>query len=392
VSRPDVAEPFSPSAPWSFHNPVRVRCGRDCRSGLADALRDTRLLIVTTKRGRRQLVEDRLLAGLLQHNRITWLDTVQPNPDLLWLEEARRALGQANFDAVLGFGGGSALDAAKVLAVGLSGECRQTSLMALLLDASLVAAAQPAPVHAVPTTAGTGSEVTPFATIWDHTAKKKHSLAGTALFPSFAWVDPALTDHVPAEITLSTGLDAINQAAESIWNKNANPVTLAFATRALQLGLSSLPMLLRQPRDSRLRDLMSEASLLAGLAISHTRTALCHSISYPLTAHFGLSHGLACAFSMLEVLRLAIEFDDGRLEYVGAALIGSATSKMQLIEYFETFTSQLEIGHRCRETLGTLEEVSMILPEMYTSERAANFVQDIDNPALLNIITKSFYQ
>jgi phosphonate metabolism-associated iron-containing alcohol dehydrogenase len=390
VSLPDVVEPFSPSAPWSFHNPVRVRCGRDCRSGLADTLRDTRLLIVTTKRGRRQLVEDRLLAGLLQHNGITWLDTVQSNPDLLWLEEARRALGETNFDAVLGFGGGSALDAAKVLAVGLSGECRQTSLMALLLDASLVAAAQPAPVHAVPTTAGTGSEVTPFATVWDHTAKKKHSLAGTALFPSFAWVDPALTDHVPAEITLSTGLDAINQAAESIWNKSANPVTLAFATRALQLGLSTLPMLLRQPRDGRLRDLMSEASLLAGLAISHTRTALCHSISYPLTAHFGLSHGLACAFSMPAVLRLGLAADDGRLAKLSAALLGPHDPPVGLLQFFEAFHLELGVQERCRSVIGSLDRLLAIAPEMFTPGRADNFFRPLQRGELLAILRQSF--
>jgi phosphonate metabolism-associated iron-containing alcohol dehydrogenase len=387
VSRPDPVPPFRPSnASWSFHNPVRVRFGRGSRGGLADTLRDSCLLIVATKRGHRQFAADPVLAGLLERNSVTWVDTVQPNPDLHWLEETRGALGNDGFDAVIGFGGGSALDAAKVLAVGLSDDCRQTSLPALLKDPGRVAAAQAPPVHAVPTTAGTGSEVTPFATIWDHAAKKKHSLAGETLFPSFAWVDPALTDQVPTEVTLATGLDAINQALESIWNKNATPVTLALATRAVQSGLFALPRLCRGPGGEQWRDLMSEASLLAGLAISHTRTAVCHSISYPLTAHFGLSHGLACALSMPEVLRLGLASDDGRLAKLGADLLGTTSSKEDLLAHFEALNRELGVNERCGRIIGRGNDLLTLVPEMFTPGRADNFFLPLAQSDIANIL------
>lgn len=391
MSDPQIREPFSSSAPWSWHNPVRVRYGRDGRSGLAEVLRDCRLLIVTTRRGRRQLAGDRLLAAVPEQNRVCWVDSVQANPDLAWMEDTRRALGDESFDAVLGFGGGSALDAAKVLAVSLSAECRRLPLPQLLADASLIAGARTPAVHAVPTTAGTGSEVTPFATVWDHASKKKHSLAGASMFPAFAWVDPALTDEVPLPVTLSTGLDAINQAMESVWNKNATPVTLALATRALKAGLWALPVLMRQPGERRARDLMSEASLLAGLAISQTRTALCHSISYPLTAHFGLSHGLACAWTMPAVLDFALAADDGRLRELGQALLGAGATPESLRGLFNGLHRELKMPQHCREALGPPDHLLALLPEMFTPGRADNFFCPVTENDLWAIIRQAFF-
>lgn len=366
---------FGGQLEWAFHNPVWLQVGRGCRQALLTQL-PKKLLVVTTRRGRGQLVADSILNSLVQRESTLWVDSVTENPGLEYLQTEIDRLKDCGFDAVLAFGGGSALDAGKVLNLALSAACRDCSLETLLQNPALHAAAQPRPLHAVPTTAGTGSEVTPFATVWDHRNKKKLSLAGPAMFPTSAFVDAALTDSLPLAATISTGLDAINQAAESIWNKNANSITFGYACRALQLGFCALPKLARGDGGPQERNQMAEASLLAGLAISHTRTALCHSISYPLTAHFGVPHGLACAFTMPAVLRHNLRAEDGRFAQLARLLTGS-TDLAGLQQCFDALHESLNVRQKTRQYIPSLSLLLALETKMITPGRADNNLQPI---------------
>lgn len=367
---------FPSRSGWSFHNPVALTVGRGCRQALVDRLTDQRLLVVSTQRGRRQLTEDAILGGLVMQNRVSWVDSVTENPGLVDLQTEIDRLKGEEFDAVIAFGGGSAMDAAKALNVALAPQCREHDLHSLLREPALHAAARPSPLYTVPTTSGTGSEVTPFATVWNHEAKKKLSLAGPAVWPTAAFVDAALTDSVPTTATISTGLDAINQASESLWNRNANPVTLGYAIRALQLGFAALPLLAEAEGGEAARDEMAEASLLAGLAISHTRTALCHSISYPITAHFGVSHGLACAFTMPAVLRLNLQAEDGRFAQAARALTGS-TDLDGLVVCFDRLHERLQVRDRVRKQVPNRDALLALEGDMFTPGRADNNLADV---------------
>lgn len=379
---------FRPEANWTFYNPVQLNVGRGCRQALVDRLGGGQtLLVVTTQRGRRQLVEDAVLGALVTQNTIHWVDSVRENPGLTDLQTEIDRLKECAVDAVIAFGGGSAMDAAKALNVTLAPECNGYTLQTLLAEPQLHAKAQPKPLYTISTTSGTGSEVTPFATIWHHEIKKKLSLAGPAVWPTAAYVDAALTDSVPLEATISTGLDAINQAVESIWNKNANSVSLSYATRALQLGFTALPMLASDLSDEVAREQMSEASLLAGLAISHTRTALCHSMSYPITAHFGVAHGLACAFTMPAVLRHNLQADDGRFAQVAQALIGDSNPD-GLIELFDDLHAAMRVRERVKNQVPTLEALLALEGEMFTPGRADNNLADVTS--LADILKQSW--
>lgn len=362
---------FHPQAGWGFHNPTKLTVGRGCRQALAEKLTGQTLLIVTTQRGRRQLIEDVLLRPMVARNRVIWVDGVRQNPGLTDLQAEIERLQGEPFDSVVAFGGGSAMDAAKTLNVALAPECREHDLRTLLADPGRHAGAQPRPLYTVPTTAGTGSEVTPFATVWHHEIKKKFSLAGSAVWPTEAIVDSALTDSVPLVTTISTGLDAINQAAESLWNKNANPITLSYSTRALCLGFATLPLLATGENTEGARDQMIEASLLAGLAISRTRTALCHSISYPITAHFGVPHGLACAFTMPAVLRQNLQAEDGRFAYAAQALTGCSNLD-GFVACFDYLHELLQVRERVEEKVPNLGELLSLEAEMLARGRAAN--------------------
>lgn len=359
------------SSSWTFHNPVKLTVGRNCRAMLNDELTQKSLLIVTTKRGRHQLSDDKLLAPLLQKNKIAWVDSVTENPGLSYLQEEIDRLQGQSFDALIAFGGGSAMDAAKAITIALDPACIPHRLLTLLEQPELHAAIRPLPLYTIPTTSGTGSEVTPFATIWHHEIKKKLSLGGEAVFPYAAYVDAALTDTVPIDTTISTGLDAINQAAESIWNKNANSISLAYAHRALKLGFNALPILARGEGGATERDQMAEASLLAGLAISHTRTALCHSMSYPLTAHFGVPHGLACAFTMPAVLRHNIQAEDGRFAQLALSLVGKP-DLVALTACFDNLHEQLSVRERVKAYVPDVKVLIDLQDEMMTPGRAGN--------------------
>jgi alcohol dehydrogenase len=361
-----------------------LKVGRRCRKELVDTLENQSVLIVTTLRGRKQIRQDEFLSNLPKTSDITWVDGVTENPGLDFLQGEIASLKGKVFDAVLAFGGGSAMDAAKALKVALSPGCQDYELGELLQNPKLHQSVQTIPLYAVPTTAGTGSEVTPFATVWNHEIKKKLSLAGVSVFPYAAYVDAEMTDSLPMAVTISTGLDAINQAAESIWNKNANSISIAYASRALQLGFEALPRLASGKGGQVEREQMAEASVLAGLAISHTRTALCHSMSYPMTAHFGVPHGLACAFTMPAVLRCNLQAEDGRFAQLAQILTGKADLE-SLVQRFDDLHQTLDVCHRVKSQVTDLDALLALKEEMYTPGRADNNLSDeIDLEKVIN--------
>lgn len=158
-----------------------------------------------------------------------------------------------------------------------------------------------------PTTSGTGSEVTPWATLWDLDAQPavKRSWSSAQGFADQAWIDPNLTLSCPEGLTRDTALDTLAHALESIWNHHANAITRPLAVRSARMVLQTLPALLKSPRNPGLREQMSQASLLAGLAMSQTQTALAHALSYDLTLKENLPHGHACAVWLPMALDLA---------------------------------------------------------------------------------------
>lgn len=375
---------------WQLLNPVHIIFGRGGRTRVLDTLSASRVLLVTTSRGRQFFEQDQMLAPLLASSEILWMEGVKTNPGMVELQAAIDRFKYESFDAVIGFGGGSAIDSAKVLAVALSPELIGTPLATLLADPTLLKGVRAIPLYAIPTTSGTGSEVTPFSTVWDHVKRKKYSLAGPAVFPHTAIVDPDLTDGLPQSVTLSTGLDAINQAAEAFWNRNMTPISEGFSLRALQLGFGALPRLMMNADDREAREQMSECSLLAGLAISQTRTALCHSMSYPITAHFDVPHGLACAFTMPAVLRHNLKADDGRFGRLATALAGKGASLMALVDSFDALHAELHVGARVREMIGDLGALLPLSSEMLTPGRADNNLAEVDSTLVSSILSQAW--
>lgn len=223
---------------------------------------------------------------------------------------------------------------------------------------------------AVPTTAGTGSEVTPWATVWDTKTKKKYSLDSFIMFPALAIVDPQLTDSLPAKITAETGIDALAQAIEAYWSVNHNPVSDEFALEAIGLAMETLEKVVNHP-DKNLRDKMAKATLFTGLAFSNTQTTICHAVSYPMTAHFDIPHGQAVAITLPSFIKytLPVLKKERRFRLLSVLRVSDekqAEEKITLlIKNIGLKTKLSELGIR-------KGDINLIVKEGFSPERAKN--------------------
>ncbi len=224
---------------------------------------------------------------------------VSQNPTLQFVEEELIRLKKLdpNIDLVIAIGGGSVIDVSKLFAAFFKNE---VSFDQFSKNSQL--AQKPIPLIAIPTTSGTGSEVTPYASL-ETADQKKISLEHSYFYPRVALIDPELTYSMPNYVSACTGFDALSQAIESFWSVNANPNSRTHALRALDAMIGSLDQVIDDPQNQKARFNMSLGSCEAGLAIAQTKTTAVHSVSYPITAHFRIPHGHACALTLSSFIR-----------------------------------------------------------------------------------------
>ncbi|GAA0366836.1 hypothetical protein GCM10009092_33980 [Bowmanella denitrificans] len=297
------------------------------------------------------------------------VDNIQPNPQRKDLESLHQRLKGESVECVLALGGGSVLDSAKVLSRMLT----EQSLSENWLAPECLWEGPPIPVIAIPTTAGTGSEVTPFATVWDSQEQKKYSLGQVR--PTTAIFAPSLTLSLNREQTLYPALDALSHALESLWNRHRSELSESRALKAIALICDALPKTLAQPHNIEARTALQQAAMWAGLAISETKTAIAHAISYPLTLSYAMPHGLACSFTLKAILAEQQACFNVPTQYVDK--IKALLDKLQLSVEVERFVSP-----------------SKLLAEFNTDldpTRAANYAGDISHQALKRILERSLY-
>lgn len=233
-----------------------------------------------------------------------WIKYIPTNPTQVDILQALKTIGKRNVDTLIAIGGGSAIDLAKAISAFSRPDknCSYTmeEITACIRDKSYTNGSF-INIFAVPTTAGTGSELTQWATIWDSKNQGKYSIDVPELKPKLAVIVPELTLTLPPVVTLSTGLDALSHAVEAYWSKYTTPLVQEIAYRAIEIILENLGETLHSPYDLSHREKMCKASVLAGLAFSQTRTTACHAISYPLTQLYGVPHGIAAALTLSAV-------------------------------------------------------------------------------------------
>lgn len=359
----------------NYFNPVQSVYGAGKLLSLPQLLGARKAALVTFPEAR-QLGLLARIEGILGAQLACVIDQVQPNPDVAELARTYEDFWRehADVEVIVAVGGGSAIDTAKALMVA-DDSGQFGALIAGLAGERAFTPTRCKTLIAVPTTAGTGSEVTPWATIWDRERQKKYSLHLPQTWPSVALIDPELMLSLPASVTLQSGLDALSHALEAIWNINANAVSDALAVSAVSDILAVLPRLMRALDSVELRGRMALAALKAGMAFSNTKTALAHSISYEMTLRYGIPHGIACSFSLPMVLQRAIGQNAGRDAVLGQALglpLSDASERLAL------FIEGLGVRTRFCDYGVDDEEARQMVLHAQGGARGKNFIGGIE--------------
>ena len=374
------------SSNWKFYNPVNIHFGVGARNQLKHLINLGNYKFICSVRGYNFLLNDKILSSLISKENCIYVNNY---PDITFVQNLVNALSGERIDSIIAFGGGSVMDVAKLLSISSSLVEKNISIQDLITNKFNFGGLVKRKLISIPTTFGTGSEVTPFATLWDFLTKKKFSVSDPKLFPDYSIIDPELGLTIPKPTILTTGLDSINQAAESLWNKNANPISMDLSIRALSNGIKVLPKLLKDTNNIELWNLMAESSLLSGLSISHTKTALCHSISYPLTSHFKVPHGLACAFTMPAVLDFCLKKDDGRFLRLSRQMGIENNYKVKLNNIFAKLNQDLLVKESVLSFIPSNENLFRLTNEMFNPDRAGNFIQKVTTNDIKLILEKS---
>ncbi|WP_230390734.1 iron-containing alcohol dehydrogenase [Reinekea sp. G2M2-21] len=222
-----------------------------------------------------------------------------PNPTIENIEEAAGRYQKKGCYGLLAFGGGAAIDCAKGVGARLA---RPDKSFAQLRGLLKVRRKLP-PFFAVPTTSGTGSEVTLAAVISDSTTHEKYAVNDPCLVPAYALLDPKLTLGLPPSVTATTGMDALTHAVEAYIGRSNTAQTKAFALEAVQLIVANLALVYEQGENLQARANMQRASFLAGLAFTRAYVGYVHAISHALGGLYSVAHGLANAIVLPHVLR-----------------------------------------------------------------------------------------
>lgn len=371
------------------NNPVEIIFGVEKRRELENILEGKVYRILASKRGKEFLVQDKFLGKFVKKDNI--IGEINNYPDISLINKILEGLSNKNVDIIVGFGGGSVIDVAKIIGLCLASENKQIKLDNIIYNNNLKIKKNIKTI-CIPTTFGTGSEVTSFATIWDFNYKKKYSLNTQDILPEISIIDPELGIGMPRPIMISTGLDAINQAAESLWNKNSTLSTIEISIKSLTKGISSIKNLSYDQTNIHYWEEMSQCSLLSGLAICQTKTALCHSISYPLTSHFNIPHGIACAFTMPSVLNFCLEKDDGRFLKLAKnfGITDNYKSKLKII--FNQLNAQFGITALIKKKIKSEKELLKLINKMYDPSRADNLIRKVEFSDIELILKESYNQ
>lgn len=224
-------------------------------------------------------------------------DQVEPEPEIAIVEACTRAYREGGHDGLIGVGGGSAIDIAK----GVAAFAGHEGSLGELFGVDLVKRKGP-PLIAIPTTAGTGSEVTNVAIFSDKQAQLKKGIVSDYLLPDVALVSPLMTLTCPRSVTAASGVDALVHAVEAYLSVNASPITDAIALGAIKLIVKALPKAYANPSSLQAREDMATASLMAGMAFGNAGVGAVHALAYPLGGRFNIAHGVSNALLLPYVM------------------------------------------------------------------------------------------
>ncbi|MGB5920001.1 phosphonoacetaldehyde reductase [Arcobacter sp.] len=343
--------------------PTKIVYGNESLKDLDKYINGRKTLLVTSEGFVKRGLVDKIKS--ITSNIVEVISDIKSHPEFTDLKKVYNFIKNIDYELILAIGGGSVLDASKFFSV--QNQEKDYQFVEDIIkgkrekkDYILT------PIISIPTTAGTGSEITPWATIWDMEEKKKYSLHLSELFNEVALYDATLTLSVPKNITIQTGLDTLSHALESIWNKNANPITIGYAIKSAKLIIENLVKLSNNLDNLEYRNNIMKACMYAGLAFSNTQTAVAHAMSYYITANKGIPHGIACSFTLPMLIDKVI----GKYDFIDNALfdIFGELSSNKLRDIYQV----LNISTKFSDYNIDKEEIESLELSLQNNQRAGN--------------------
>lgn len=338
---------------FRFYMPVKTFFGRNCIEKNCHEFLPLgkKALIVTGKSSAEKNGSLNDLKKALDSVKISYVhyNGIEPNPSVENVRDAAAIVRDSGADFIIGIGGGSPLDAAKAIAVLAAEDVDDDTLFGGKYNT------RPLPVAAIPTTAGTGSEVTPYSILTFNRIRNKKSIGADSIYPAVAFLDPAYTETLSTETTVNTAIDALSHAVEGYLSVRATEIINPYAIESMKLISQCIPHLRETPVKKDIRETLLYASMLAGIVIAHTGTTAVHAMGYPLTYHRNIDHGRA----------------NGLLLYHYLKFLEPSTEKVKHITDAMNMKSVDEFGRTISELLGEREILSEKEIEEFTKTAMA---------------------
>jgi alcohol dehydrogenase class IV len=307
-------------------------------------------------------------------------NTISPNPKVTEVDEIFAFCQANNVDAIVAVGGGSVIDAAKAVSL-----CHGGGISTSELLKSDFSAIVPTFLIAVPTTAGTGSEVSKGAIVTDVEKTWKGGVRGDNVFPKVAILDPLLTISMPKSITLETGFDVVTHAFESFISKAATPITRMYSMQAIQIAIPALVCVANDKATTSVRSDLMYASLLAGYNLANASTCLPHRLQYPLGANTDSAHARGLAALYPAWFKSTYKYAKADFDFI-CNTMNSAIENGDIVDTedkavasIKAFLKLIEMDHSLRD-FGVKEQDC----ELYTSQVDGNLALD---PGCTKLVT-----
>ncbi len=326
---------------FQFNMPAKVVFKSGAVNDMALLLRNVgvqKVLLVSdpglTKAGFVTIIEKVLQIGEIDYK---VFDDVEPNPSVETVNKGVDIYHSFPFQGIIALGGGSPMDTAKAIAIKCTNDGNipdYEGIDTFRMD--------PLPVFAVPTTVGTGSEVTPFAVITDRARKYKLTIISPRIIPQIAVLDPQLILDLPKNIAASTGLDALTHAIESYVSLFSSPYSDAFAEKAIEIIGRNLRLFVANRKNEEAAGNMLIASLFAGLAFTHARLGNAHAMAHPLGGYYDVPHGVANAILLPYIMNYNCMADPEKFSRIGQ-LMGEGSEPDDAVKAVKKLNRDLNI-------------------------------------------------
>lgn len=374
-----------------FYNPVRIIEGYGAVKNLDEILNELNihngnvLLIIWDECIR----ENSDIKELITDNTGINFKTIvfkKSNPDTEDLFDLYIKTKDENYSLVVAVGGGSVLDMAKSLCCLYGNDIKsEPEIRQGIKDKSFTKPG--CKWIGIPTTAGTGSETTCWATVWNTIENSKLSLESKENYAYAALVDPQFAATMPPSLAVSSALDAVAHATEAYWAKASNIISKNYSLRAISLIMNNIMDLFDKDKSEMAHNFMAQGSMLAGLAFSNTKTTACHSISYPLTLKYHIPHGIAVSMLIAPVMRVNIDVVEDKEMLLSAYGVSDVN---ELETKINTIIKRAEIPNRLSLWGADREDLKELAKSCRTKGRIDNNPVDLSEETIVDILNSIF--